>query len=226
MTGSERLFTATIRSRARLPYLLYEPGAGRGRRKLPLLLFLHGIGERGDDLSMLKRHGPPRLLEAGAELPFIVAAPQCPAGSSWIFQLGALRALVDHLVRRQPVDTARIVLTGLSMGGFGTWHLAVENPHAFAALVPICGGAANATDLVSRIAAIRHVPTRAYHGALDPIVPLSKSEVLVEALRAAGGNATLTIYPDADHDSWTRTYENPELYDWMLAQRNPGFRLG
>ena len=225
MERSERLFTATVRTRARLPYILYRPANAVGHARLPLLLFLHGIGERGDDLSIVTRHGPPRLIEEGRELPFIVVAPQCPMGSSWAFQLGALRALLHEVIRRQRVDTTHIVVTGLSMGGFGTWHLAVENPRAFSAVVPICGGALSATALGARIGSIRHVPVRAFHGARDAVVPLQKSRELVDALRAAGGNVTLTIYPDAEHDSWTRTYEDPGLYDWMRAQRNPDFHL-
>ncbi|HEY9593393.1 MAG TPA: dienelactone hydrolase family protein [Spirochaetia bacterium] len=225
MDRSENLFTATLRTRARLPYLLYRPGIADRREELPLLLFLHGIGERGDDLSILTRHGPPRLIEAGRDLPFIVVAPQCPMGTSWAFELGALRALLHEIIRRHRVDTARIVVTGLSMGGFGTWHLAVENPRAFSAVVPICGGALSATALGARIGAIRHVPVRAFHGAKDTVVPLSKSKELVDALIAVGGNATLTVYPDAEHDSWTRTYDDPGLYDWMLAQKNTGFHL-
>jgi predicted peptidase len=165
------------------------------------------------------------LIEAGREFPFFVAAPLCPTDSSWVLELDALRALLHELVRRLPVDTSRVMLTGLSMGGFGTWHFAVENPHAFSAIAPICGGAVSSTGLVTRVGAISHVPTWAFHGARDNIVPLDRSEKMVDALRAAGGDVKLTVYPQAGHDCWTETYDNPLLYEWMTSQRNESFRL-
>jgi len=232
MRGAPGRFSADIEKRVELPYLLYAPvppaaeaAAARQHGPAPLVLFLHGIGERGDDLLRVTKHGPPKLATSGRDFPFLLAAPQCPAGSAWILQLDSLRALLLDLIRQHPVDTSRIYLTGLSMGGFGTWHLAVENPHAFAAIVPICGGAASATALAERMPAIAHVPTRVYHGAKDTVVLPRKSEELVQALRAAGGNVAYTLYPDAEHDSWTRTYEDPSLWDWLLAQRNPDFRI-
>jgi predicted peptidase len=224
--GVEKRFSATLKKHVQLPYLLYAPTAPAGSGgRIPLVLFLHGMGERGGDPILVAKHGPPKLAEAGRVFPFLLVAPQCPADSSWIFQLDALRALLVEIIRKQHVDTARVYLTGLSMGGFGTWHLAVENPHAFAAIAPICGGAANATGLAERIGAIKDVPTRVYHGARDDIVPPRMSEELVDALRAAGGNVALTVYPDADHDSWSRTYADQTFWDWLLAQRNPRFSI-
>jgi predicted peptidase len=222
--GAARRFAGTLRRRAELSYLLYEPAPG-GPKRAPLVLFLHGMGERGDDLSLLAVHGPPLRAESGAALPYWLAAPQCPLGSSWFFQLDALRALLKDLVRRHPVDTSRIYLTGLSMGGFGSWHLLIENPHAFAAVLPICGGEALASGLAERLPSVAHVPVWAFHGAKDDVVPPVLQQYLVEELRKAGGNARLTMYPDADHDSWTRTYEDPAVQEWMLAQKNPAFRL-
>jgi predicted peptidase len=226
LLGEEKRLTAIVEQRIRLRYLLYRPSprAGSGA-PAPLVLFLHGIGERGDDLPRVTKHGPPKLAEAGRAFPFFLVAPQCPLDSAWIFQLDALRALLRETIRQNPVDTTRVYLTGLSMGGFGTWHLAVENPNAFAAIVPICGGKASASGLDQRVSAIAHVPTRVYHGARDTVVLPRKSEEMVEALRAAGGNVSFTVYPDAEHDSWTRTYEDQALWDWMLAQRNTRFDL-
>jgi predicted peptidase len=226
--GAEKLFRATARRSVRLPYLLYEPEKPADATwgdHYPLVIFLHGIGERGDDLSQVAVHGPPRLAEAGRAFPFYLAAPQCPADSSWVFELDGLRLFLKELVSRLPVDTERIVLTGLSMGGFGTWHLAVENPHAFAGIVPICGGAASASGLAERIPAIAHLPVWAFHGAKDDVVPIRLQRELVDTLRAAGGSVELTIYPEAGHDSWTAAYADPKLYEWMMEQRNTGFRL-
>lgn len=226
MRGAACRFRTTVRRRAALSYLLYRPepsGAAHGR--LPLVLFLHGMGERGDDLAKVTVHGPPLLAENGRTFPFYLVAPQCPADSSWLFELDALRGLLKDLVRRHPVDTSRICLTGLSMGGFGSWHLAVENPRAFAAVVPVCGGYTLASGLDQRLGAIAHVPTWAFHGAKDDVVPLVLQQRLVDALRAVGGTVQFTVYPDADHDSWTRTYENQQVYDWMLEQKNPHFTL-
>jgi predicted peptidase len=224
--GTARRFDAKVRRALGLSYLLYEPqAAGRKGESCPLVVFLHGMGERGDDLSRVAAQGPPLLAENGRAFPFFLVAPQCPAQSSWIFQLDALRGLLADLVRRLPVDTSRICLTGLSMGGFGTWHMAVEYPHAFSAVVPICGGSALASGMDQRLGAIAHVPVWAFHGAKDAVVPIILQQMLVEGLRAAGGTVQFTVYPDADHDSWTATYENQQVYDWMLAQKNTDFRL-
>ena len=226
MIGVARRFQAEVRRPLDLSYLLYEPGptVQKGNR-YPLVVFLHGMGERGSDLSRVTVHGPPLLAEKGRAFPFFLAAPQCPADTSWLFQLDALRGLVADLARRLPVDTSRICLTGLSMGGFGSWHLAVEYPHAFSAVVPICGGSALASGLDQRLASIAHLPVWAFHGAKDDVVPIILQQMLVDGLRAAGGNVQFTVYPDADHDSWTATYGNQQVYDWMLAQENKHFRI-
>jgi predicted peptidase len=222
--GAARRFQTKVRRTLGLSYLLYEPRpAGRKGERLPLVLFLHGMGERGADLSKVTVHGPPLLAEEGRPFPFYLAAPQCPADSSWFFQLEALRGLLEDLVRRLPVDSSRICLTGISMGGFGAWHMAVEYPHAFSAVVPICGGSALASGLDQRLGTIAHVPVWAFHGAKDDVVPIVLQKMLVDGLKAAGGNVQFTVYPDADHDSWTATYVNQQVYDWMLAQKNTDF---
>lgn len=204
----------------RLNYLLYLPrGYGADpQARWPLIFFLHGMGERGDDLQLLLRHGIPRVVEEREDFPFITASPQCPPDASWLALIPALAALLDEVVASHAVDPDRVYLTGLSMGGYGVWHLAVACPERFAALVPICGGL-GVPGLAERLCALKEVPVWAFHGALDPVVPVAESEQAVEALRACGGQARLTIYPDAEHDSWTRTYDDPALYDWLLAQR-------
>jgi predicted peptidase len=193
-------------------YLVYLPKDYEQKESWPLMLFLHGKGERGDDLNVVKKHGPPKLIEAGKEFPFIVVAPQCPDIVWW--QPVELKALLDEVCEKYKVDQDRIYVTGLSMGGFGTWTLAAYQPHRFAAIVPICGGGEPETA--------RHfadTPAWVFHGALDPVVPLKSSAEMVEALKKAGGNVKFTIYPDASHDCWTEAYNNPELCTWLLEQK-------
>jgi predicted peptidase len=196
-----------------LNYLLYLPKDYEQRESWPLLLFLHGAGERGENLDRVKVHGPPKLIAAGKDFPFIVVSPQSPTRSrGW--QAHELSALLDEIVEKYKVDEERIYVTGLSMGGFGTWSLAVFSPDRFAALVPICGG--GDPNTVRRIS---HVAVWVFHGGKDPAVPLERSEKMVEALKKAGGNVKLTVYPEAGHDSWTEAYNDPELYKWLLQQR-------
>lgn len=210
--GQQRAERLEVQIPVRLNYLLYLPKNYAAQDKWPLLLFLHGAGERGDNIEKVKIHGPPKLIAAGQDFPFIVVSPQCPAEGWW--EPIELNALLDDLVRRYKVDEDRIYLTGLSMGGFGTWQLAAYAPQRFAAIAPICGR----TDrrIAKRVAKL---PTWVFHGALDKAVPVSGSEEIVAAIRKAGGDPKLTIYPDLEHDSWTVTYSNPELYDWLLQHR-------
>jgi predicted peptidase len=175
----------------------------------PVILFLHGSGERGDDLTAVKKHGLPKFLDLQPDFPFIVVAPQCPEDEWW--DSATLAALLDRVERRYRVDSRRIYVTGLSMGGYGTWALALHQPRRFAAIAPVCGGGNRL--LAKRIA---HLPAWVFHGADDDIVPATQSEQMVKALRAAGGNPKLTLYPGTGHDSWTETYANLELYEWLL----------
>lgn len=213
---SEQMFQKEITKKVSLGYLLYLPkGYGEKKdQKWPLILFLHGAGERGSDLSLVKKHGPPKLIDQGKEFPFIVVSPQCPTTSWWPEQVDALTALLDEVRSKYAVDAERVYLTGLSMGGFGTWTLASRYPERFAALAPICGGGDK--YLVSRL---KSVPVWVFHGAKDPVVPLQSSTDMVEALKRAGGDVQLTVYPEAQHDSWTETYNNPKLYEWFLSHR-------
>jgi predicted peptidase len=212
VAGKQQACTFEKTIKITLSYLLYLPKDYAEKDSRPLLLFLHGAGERGDDLDLVKKHGPPKLIAAGKDFPFIVVSPQCPNGRWW--QPFELMAMVDDVVAKYKVDKDRIYVTGLSMGGFGTWSLAGTTPDRFAALVPICGGGDPST--VRRMA---HLPVWVFHGAKDPVVPLSASEKMVEALKKINGNVKFTVYPEAGHDSWTEAYNNPELYDWLLQQK-------
>lgn len=196
-------------------YLLYFPDGYQQDtlKKWPLLLFLHGSGERGDDLEMVKKHGPPKLIEQGKKFPFIVISPQTPRQQpGW--SAADLYALLQECKQRYRVDADRIYLTGLSMGGFGTWSLALEHPEEFAAIVPICGGG-DTTDIWK----LRNTAVWCFHGAKDNTVPLAFDQKMISALQAYNPTARLTIYPDAEHDSWTVTYNNDSLYQWLLSQK-------
>jgi len=197
-----------------LSYLLYLPEDYEQKEKWPLLLFLHGAGERGENLDLVKVHGPPKLISQGKQFPFIVVSPQCPKGRWW--ESLELVLLLDEIVDKYNVDEDRIYVTGLSMGGFGTWRLAFVQPDRFAAIAPICGGG---EAYWARRKRFNDLPVWAFHGAKDSVIPAERSEIMVEAIRKEGGNAKLTIYPEANHDSWTETYNNPELYEWLLQQR-------
>ena len=212
----------------RLEYLLFLPEGYKEDKKKqwPLMLFLHGAGERGKDLAKVAVHGPPKLVKEKTDFPFILVSPQCPAGESWSDD--ALLGLLDEVQKKYRVDQRRVYLTGLSMGGYGTWSLGLKYPERFAAIAPICGGGDFLPVLLpgqGKQAALKRLPVWAFHGAKDMLVPLSESERMVNALKKAGNeNVKLTIYPEAEHDSWTETYQNQELYDWMLRHQSPAKR--
>jgi predicted peptidase len=208
-------FNKTITKTLSCNYLLFLPeNYGREKESWPLILFLHGAGERGSDIEKVKVHGPPKIVQTKKDFPFIVVSPQCPEDEWWTDKTEMLINLLDDIVARYDVDTERIYLTGLSMGGYGSWALASKYPDRFAAVVPICGGG---DPILART--LKDVPIWAFHGAKDSVVPVEESKRLVEAVNARDGNAKLTIYPDANHDSWTETYNNPKLYDWLLEHR-------
>ena len=198
--------------KVQIDYLLYLPKGYDKQDSWPLVLFLHGAGERGNDLELVKKHGPPKLISQGKELPFIVVSPQCPKDRWW--EPIELLALLDEISGKYKVDADRISVTGLSMGGFGSWRLAFYAPNRFAAIAPICGGGEK--YWAKQFA---HLPVWAFHGAKDTGVPLERSQMMVDELKKHGGNPKLTVYPEAGHDSWTETYNNPKFYKWLLDQK-------
>jgi len=198
-----------------LKYLLYLPQGydKNADRAWPLVLFLHGSGERGADLGVVKKHGPPKLVSQGKHFPFILVSPQCPADQSW--DPTTLNGLLDDVQAKYHVDPDRVYLTGLSMGGFGAWDLARSYPHKFAAIAPICGG--GDPQFVKNIA---HIPAWVFHGEDDPVVPIRRSEEMVDALKKAGDREVkFTHYPKVGHDSWVKAYDDPELYQWLLSHK-------
>ena len=190
-------------------YLLYLPKDYNESKKYPLLVFLHGAGERGDDLELVKIHGPPKLIKAGKDFPFIIVSPQVPLGEYW--SPDTVVWLTKNIMEKYSVDTERVYLTGLSMGGFGTWETATKYPEMYAAIAPICGGGD-----ASKAEKLKDQPIWVFHGAKDDIVDISYSKKMYDALKKYG-NIEFTVYPEAMHDSWTATYDNPKLYEWLLS---------
>jgi predicted peptidase len=217
----EKSFKGKITRTVETDYLLFLPSDyDRNKSKRwPLILFLHGAGERGTNLARVKAHGPPKIVRNQPDFPFVVVSPQCPTGQRW--DNDTLLALLDHALTKLRVDRKRVYLTGLSMGGFGTWNLGLTHPDRFAAIAPICGGGDPLVLLLAdprKSRALKSLPVWAFHGARDSVVRVNESERMVEAMRQMGAdNVKLTIYPEADHDSWTETYDNPALYDWFLS---------
>lgn len=194
-------------------YLVYLPeGYDSLVKSYPLMIFLHGSGERGSNLELVKKHGPPKLAEEGQKFPFILIAPQCAENDWW--QAAQIKLILDDVKKKYHVDNDRIYITGLSMGAYGAWDFAALYPEIPAALVPICGG-----GQPDKACNFKHVPTRVFHGAEDNVVPASKSEEMVRALEKCGADVKLTIYPKTGHDSWTATYQNPKMYEWLAIQK-------
>ena len=220
---------------SRLLYRLLSPAVEDAGMNYPLVVFLHGSGERGDDNRAQLVHGTwvfeeKRNREA---FPAWVIAAQCPAGERWadidwssstpqmaddITETSAqLMELLETFMGEHAVDRDRIYITGLSMGGYGTWDLLVRFPDFFAAGAPVCGGGD-----VRYAGKISHIPQWAFHGADDPVVPLKASQAMVESLRELGSDVRFTVYPGVGHGSWVPAYEEKELLPWMFGQRKAG----
>lgn len=218
MEKTECRLNVTVTREVECNYLVYLPQGSdaEDERGSPLMLFLHGAGERGEDLDSVKVHGPPRRIEEGAELPFIVVAPQCAAGQWW--EAEVLGALLSKIEAEHNVDPCRVYVTGLSMGGQGAWALGDTFPGRFAAIAPICGPLVRGANPRNFL----NVPVWCFHGAMDSVVNIEDSVAMVRMLRDAGCEVRFTVYPDANHDSWTETYDNPELYEWFLQHPKRG----
>ncbi len=197
---------------AKIDYLLFlPPGYEKPDRSWPLILYLHGAGECGADLTLLKRNGPPKFVLSNPDFPFILVAPQTKGG--WDKQ--TLLTLLDDVVAKYRVEKHQIYLTGLSMGGGGAWDLATAHPERFAAVVPVSGvGDPTAAGKLATL------PIWVFHGDNDKIISVEWSRKMVAALKAAGGHVRYTEFPGAGHDIWAKTYDNPELYFWLLGQKH------
>lgn len=216
-------------------YLFLRPETVEPGKKYPLILFLHGAGERGDDSELLKKHFLPSIAsdDFRKRFPCFVVAAQCRRDRTWAKfgpggtrtapvmaaepsdDLAAALQAVDEVIREFPVDENRLYLTGISMGGYGSWDLAMRQPNRWAAVAPICGGGDE-----SKGGLLVDVPLWVFHGDADPAVPVERSRNMVEAVRKAGGHPKYTEYPGVEHDSWTQTYADPNgLLPWLFEQR-------
>lgn len=180
----------------------------------PLIIFLHGSGERGDDIRKVKVHGPPKIVAGRPDFPFITVSPLLPAEEDW--DIAKLDAILDYVTRTLRVDRTRIYLTGLSRGGHASWRWAAAEPDRFAAVAPVSGRGDPSTAC-----RLKATPVWAFHGDRDDIVTPFGSFAIVEAIRSCGGRPRLSIYPDTGHDAWTRTYDDPALYQWLLQYTQP-----
>ena len=215
-----------------LPYRVYSSEGVDNASRMPLVVFLHGAGERGRDNERQLLHGARDLLRYSIERqePMIIVAPQVPLDERWVDvvwdervhrmpehpsqSMGLLMGLLTELMSDSRVDPNRVYLTGLSMGGFGTWDLIARWPDTFAAALPVCGGG----DTGSAVR-IKDIPIWAFHGSDDAVVIPERSRDMIQALQRVGSNPRYTEYPGVGHDSWTETYQNFEVLDWFFSQR-------
>lgn len=208
-------------------YLVQAPSDRGPDEKVPLLLFLHGSGERGEDLNAVKLWSPFAYLDAGHTLPALVVAPQCPLDARWHDRLADLDRLLDSLLAEYPIDPACVLLTGFSMGGFGAWRWAQRRPERFAALMPVGGNGFDVRGYqVSRdLAALTSLPIWLIHGALDPVIPVTGADEMAQALASAGLPFGYTRYPHVAHvEAATLAYNDPAHYDWLLMQNWQGVK--
>ncbi len=184
-------------------------------KKYPVILFLHGSGSRSDTVSPLANNPFFKITSEHKDFPFIVIAPQAHPNTTWYDFIPTLKRLVAQIYKRDDVDIERVYAMGASMGGYGTWQLAMSIPEAFAAIVPICGG-----GMAWNTGRLANVDVWAFHGAKDGCVLCAESERMVAETNRRGGTAKLTIYPENGHDAWTDTYKNPEVFEWLLSHKN------
>ncbi|MDF1661429.1 MAG: alpha/beta hydrolase-fold protein [Planctomycetota bacterium] len=203
-----------------LNFLLFSPETDHDpNRRYPLVLFLHGAGERGEELERLLDHSIPDIIEQQKREPFFLLAPQCPNDSYWILHRESLTRLLDEFLGSYPVDRSRIYLTGVSMGAETSWLLALQNPDLFAAFVPVCGRGPWWADFPNVAGELNRLPIWAFHGDADTIMPVQHSRALVARVNDCGGSARYTEYEGVDHDSWNRAFKEDEMYDWLFQQR-------
>ncbi|HET7435230.1 MAG TPA: alpha/beta fold hydrolase [Thermoanaerobaculia bacterium] len=201
-------------------YRVFFPNDFTRERSWPVILFLHGAGEGGTDGIAPTQVGLGRAVSLAPErFPFVIVFPQSPPRTPWFgASLDVTLAALEATIEEANGDRERLLLTGISMGGYGTWTLALREPQRFAALVPVCGGVR--VDTVANAARkLAHIPQWVFHGDRDDIIPVSESREMVAALRDAGADVRYTEYAGVRHNSWDRAYADPELVPWLLAQR-------
>ena len=196
-------------------YCVYVPQGYDASRKWPMVVFLHGLGERGDDGLLQTAVGIGNAIRRNSErFPCIVVMPQCPGDRWWDKAFDHIDAAMDAAMDEFSIDKSRVYLTGLSMGGYGTWGYGALHADRFAALMPVCGGGKTADA-----AALAKVPIWAFHGEVDSVVKVDESRSMVKAIQDAGGVVKYTEYPGVDHNSWDNAYGDAEAIAWLLSQR-------
>ncbi|WP_460636837.1 carboxylesterase family protein [Larkinella harenae] len=201
------------KAREKYKYLLYKPKEyANNQRAYPLVISLHGSSLKGDDVNKLKRYGLPQLVDQGREYEFIIASPQCPDGKFWSTD-NWFEPLYEELTARYRIDPKRVYLTGISMGGYGAWQTAVAYPDKFAAILPLCGGCDDSTQ----VCRISHVPVWTFHATDDYVIPIDETERLVRRLNLCNGNVKFTKLNNVGH-AIQYLYEDNSLYDWLLKQ--------
>ena len=206
---------AKVTKLSQLGYILTTPNSINENEKYHLIVFLHGAGERGDNLDLLKCYCVPKLFTNDNEyhgLKVFTVSPQCPQEKTWIDFKNEVYSLIDEICEKYPIDKGLISLCGISMGGFGTWELALTESHRFHKIAPLCGGGMN-----WRAWYVKDIPIRVYHGRKDDIVPLSQSEAMVNSIKLQGGNVEFTIYDDLSHNCWDRAFEETDLIEWLIS---------
>lgn len=204
---------------------MLKPKVVKENQKYPLVIFLHGLGERGNDNTVTLKHIAPLFLNEKNrnDYPCFLVVPQCPTSGCWTYPdwyqepkkpIKTVSELIDSLSVLPFIDKTRIYITGLSMGGFGTWYLLTRFPTIFAAAIPICGGG----DW-NQVDKFKHVPIWAFHGTKDKTHPPEQTRKMIETLKKAGGSPKYTEYKKAGHDSWTQAYNEPQLLPWLFKQR-------
>ena len=210
ITARKTNFGAPLHDFQYLEYLPADYGTGK---RFPLVIFLHGAGERGDNVELTAVHGYLKHARKGTEYPFVVIAPQCPNDTYWGAYIESLNALLDYALAHYDVDPDRVILTGLSMGGTGTWLWSLANPQRFAAIVPVCG-----TGVTWFGGQLANTPVWACHGEADDCVDVTESIRMVQSIRRSGGKPRLSLYPGVGHNAWDNAYSDPEILEWILAQ--------
>ena len=206
---SEKKFKSSVTGKE-LKYLYYSPD---NAVDVPLIIYLHGAGSRGSDLASLAHVGPIGELERGRKIPARIVAPQCH-GDTWFELFETLVGFAEVAVNENGVDKKRVYLTGVSMGAFAAWQLAMTRPELFAALVPVCGGGLYWTS-----ARLKDMPVWAFHGALDDDVYPEESIKMVKGINKSGGNAKITVFARADHNAWDPAFALDEMWSWMFRQK-------
>ncbi len=197
-----------------IKYVTRFPDRYKVGQKYPVIIFLHGAGTRGRNIDLLVNAPYFKIINKHSDFPFITIAPQC-SENTWFDMFEQLKRFVCKIALEEFTDKERIYVMGASMGGYATWQIAMSLPNLFAAIVPICGG-----GMYWNASRLANVPVWAFHGAKDPVVKSDESVKMVEAVNRYGGNAKLTIYPENQHDAWSDTYNNYEVFEWMLSNTN------